>query len=146
MFSKSFTVLWPFTRAVRCFYGIKNEKVHHGLINYIDAKAKCRPLKKNWPPKELCGRCLAEFIDWTYSQCVFSTQFCELLPLLSSWTLPPPPFSLCEYDCRRRTGFFITSANSCKKDYTWARTFKCLWGAQTKHIGMKRIGMKPIAT
>ncbi len=29
----------------------------HGLINYIDTKAKCRNLK-NWPVKGLRGRCL----------------------------------------------------------------------------------------
>jgi hypothetical protein len=29
----------------------------HGLINYIDTKAKCRNLK-NVPVKRLCGRCL----------------------------------------------------------------------------------------
>ncbi len=29
----------------------------HGLINYIDTKAKCCNLK-NWPVKGLCGRCL----------------------------------------------------------------------------------------
>jgi len=29
----------------------------HGLINYIDIKAKCHNLK-NWPVKGLCGRCL----------------------------------------------------------------------------------------
>ncbi len=29
----------------------------HGLMNYIDTKAKCRNLK-NWPVKGLCGRCL----------------------------------------------------------------------------------------
>ncbi len=33
---------------------------NHGLLNYIDTKAKCRHLK-NWPVKALCGRCLSEF-------------------------------------------------------------------------------------
>jgi hypothetical protein len=43
----------------------------HGLINYIDTKAKCRLY---W--------CLIEFIDWRQSvMLVFSLQLCELLPL-----------------------------------------------------------------
>ncbi len=34
------------------------KRFQHGLINYIDTKAKCRNLK-NWPVKGLlCGRCL----------------------------------------------------------------------------------------
>ncbi len=40
----------------------------HGLINYIDIKAKCRHLKKSWPVKGLCGSCLSKFIDWRFSQ------------------------------------------------------------------------------
>ncbi len=40
----------------------------HGLINCIDTKAKCRHRKRNCLVKELCGRCLLEFIDWRYSQ------------------------------------------------------------------------------
>jgi hypothetical protein len=36
----------------------------HGLINYIDNKAKCRHLKKLTYKEGLCGRCLSEFIDW----------------------------------------------------------------------------------
>jgi hypothetical protein len=43
------------------------ESIMHGLINYIDAIAKCRHLK-NGPVKWLCGSCLSEFIDWRYSQ------------------------------------------------------------------------------
>jgi hypothetical protein len=37
------------------------QDVLHGLINYIDTKAKCRNLK-NLPAKGLCGRCLSEFM------------------------------------------------------------------------------------
>jgi hypothetical protein len=33
-------------------------RTDHGLINYIDTKAKCR-LKKNLPVKGLSGRCLS---------------------------------------------------------------------------------------
>jgi hypothetical protein len=40
--------------------------INHGLINYIDTKAKCH--LKNWPVKGFCGRCLSEFIDWRYSK------------------------------------------------------------------------------
>ncbi len=36
----------------------------HGLINYMDTKAKCRHLKKLTSIR----RCLSEFIDWKYSQ------------------------------------------------------------------------------
>ncbi len=54
----------------------------HGLINYIDTKAKCRHLKYG-PVQELRGRCLSEFIDWRYSQSCwyFPIQLCKLLPL-----------------------------------------------------------------
>jgi hypothetical protein len=33
-------------------------RVHHGLTNYIETKAKCRH-QKNLPLKGLCGRCLS---------------------------------------------------------------------------------------
>jgi hypothetical protein len=36
---------------------------YHGLVNYIDTKAKFRHLKKS-KKEGLCGRCLSEFIDW----------------------------------------------------------------------------------
>ncbi len=39
----------------------------HGLINYIDTKAKCRHLKY-WPVKGLFGKCLSKLIDWRYIQ------------------------------------------------------------------------------
>ncbi len=35
-----------------------SENSTHGLINYIDTKAKCSHLKI-WPVKGLCGRCLS---------------------------------------------------------------------------------------
>jgi hypothetical protein len=74
----------------------------HGLINYIDTKAKCRHLKK-W----ICKGTLRQMFIRVYGleiqsiMLVFSTQLCELLPLqlLSGSTLPlstPPPSSLCE--------------------------------------------------
>jgi hypothetical protein len=72
---------------------------HHGLINYIDTKAKCRYLKK-WSVKGLCGRCLSEFIDWRYSQSCwyFRPSFvnCCPSPLLSGSfnTSPLSPFSM----------------------------------------------------
>jgi hypothetical protein len=62
----------------------------HGLINYIDAKAKCRHLKKF-----TCGRCLSVFIDRKrYSQSCwnFRPSFVNCSPsnLLSGSTLAPP--------------------------------------------------------
>jgi hypothetical protein len=42
---------------VRCKKGMT-----HGLLNYIDTKAKCRHIKK-FTCKGLCSRCLSEFID-----------------------------------------------------------------------------------
>jgi hypothetical protein len=39
-----------------------DEHGNHGLINYMDTKAKCRHLK-NLTVKGLCGWCLSEFID-----------------------------------------------------------------------------------
>jgi hypothetical protein len=39
----------------------------HGLINYIDTKAKMSLSKKS-DLKGPCGRGLPEFIDWRYSQ------------------------------------------------------------------------------
>ncbi len=55
----------------------------HGLINYIDTKAKCRH------PKILTckGRCLSEFIDWRQGQ-----SFSFFRPAL--WTVAPLTFSL----------------------------------------------------
>ncbi len=50
-----------------------NDTSDHGLIHYIDTKAKCRHLKK-LPVKGLCGRCL-------------------------SVRYPPPPFTHCIRTC-----------------------------------------------
>ncbi len=51
----------------------------HGLLNYIDTKAKCRHLKKL-----TCKEALRQVIINFYIQSVmlvFSSQLCELLPL-----------------------------------------------------------------
>jgi hypothetical protein len=61
---------------------------HHGLINYIDTKAKCS-LLKNLPVKGLCGRCLSEFIDWRYSQSCWYNIYDPAL-----WTIAPLTLSL----------------------------------------------------
>jgi len=45
----------------------KGHSVDHGLINYIDTKAKCHHLKE-LTCKVLCGRCVSEFIDRRYTQ------------------------------------------------------------------------------
>jgi hypothetical protein len=70
----------------------------HGLIYYINNKAKCRHLK-NLPIKGLCGRCLSEIIDWRYDQSYFyfrpSFVNCCPSPLLSGSTLPPFLFPVC---------------------------------------------------
>jgi hypothetical protein len=76
------------------------QATHHGLINYIDTKAKCRHLNKI-PVKGLRGRCLSEFIDWRYSQSCwyFRPGSWTVAPLTFSLVktlLPLPPPSLCE--------------------------------------------------
>ncbi len=59
----------PSLQPVQCTYISTMYCVHHGLINYIDTKAKCRHLKMLickgtlWPV-----RWLSEFIEWRYSQ------------------------------------------------------------------------------
>ncbi len=45
---------WSSEMNLRGIFGWK-----HGLIKYINNKAKCRHLKKNWPAEGLCGRCLS---------------------------------------------------------------------------------------
>ncbi len=67
----------------------------HGLIYFIDTKAKCRHLK-NWPVKGLCSRCLLEFIDLRCRhscRSYFRPSFvnCCFHPLLSGSTLGPSP-------------------------------------------------------
>ncbi len=68
---------------------------NHGLINYIDTKAKCRHRKKLTCVKVLCGRCLSEFVDWRYSQSCWyfrpNSVNCCSSHLLSGSTLPSPP-------------------------------------------------------
>ncbi len=80
-----FWLLWCSTQAY---------DLDHGLLNYIDTKAKCRHLK-NGPVKGVCSRCLSEFIDWRYSRSCwyFRPSFvnCCTYNLLSGSTLPPPP-------------------------------------------------------
>ncbi len=59
---------------------------YHGLINYIETKAKCRH-PKNWHVKGLCGSCLSEFIDgdtvsqslceYVYSIHVYTNTLCK---------------------------------------------------------------------
>ncbi len=72
--------------------------LYHGLVNYIDTKAKCHH-PKNGPVKgfapvliRVCRREIQSVM------LVFFTQLCKLLPLKPSlWfnSLPPPP-SLCQ--------------------------------------------------
>jgi hypothetical protein len=56
----------------------------HGLVNYIDIKAKRRHLKE-LTCKGTSSRCLSVFIDCRLEiqsvMWVFPTQLCELLPL-----------------------------------------------------------------
>ncbi len=63
----------------------------HGLINYIDTKAKCHHLK-NKSVEGLCGRCLSEFIDWRYSQSCW--YFLPTVALLTFSLVQHPPLSL----------------------------------------------------
>ncbi len=70
--------------------------LHHGLMNFIDTKAKCRHLKKL-----TCNGTLRQVFIRVYRleiqsvMLIFSIQLCKLLPLYSSlWfnstTLPLP--------------------------------------------------------
>ncbi len=74
---------------------------YSGLINFIGIKAKCCHLK-NWPLKEVLGRCLSELIDWRYSQAcwivgIFDRALYTVAPLsLSLVQLSPSSTSLCE--------------------------------------------------
>ncbi len=70
------------------------------IINYVYRRqSKMSQSKKKLQVKGLCGRCLSEFIDWSYSQSCW--YFWPLLlnccpsNLLSGSTLPPP--SMCEW-------------------------------------------------
>ncbi len=78
--------------------------VGHGLINYIDTKAKCRHLKKF-----TCGQmCIRVYrLERQSVMLVFSTQLCELLycpsNLLSVQLSPPlPPFPVSKYSIYRQ--------------------------------------------
>jgi hypothetical protein len=67
----------------------------HGLINYIDTKAKCRHQKMTY--KGTCGMCLPKFIDWRYSQSCwyfYPALWTVAPPTFSLVQLPPPPFPL----------------------------------------------------
>ncbi len=55
----------------------------HGLINYVDTKAKCH--LENLPVRGYCGRCLSEFKDWI-------TEIQSVMFLPSLWFNSPPPF------------------------------------------------------
>ncbi len=71
--------------------------VTHGLINYIDTKAKCRRLRK----LTCIGTLRQVFVrvytvDWRYSQscwyCIFDPALWTVATnLLSGWTIPPTP-------------------------------------------------------
>ncbi len=75
-------------------------RLHHGRINYLDAKAKCRHLKT----LTCWGIFLWQVFIRVYRleiqsvMLVFSTQFCELLPLSPSlwFNSTSLPSSLCE--------------------------------------------------
>jgi hypothetical protein len=60
--------------------------------------------KKNWPVKEIHGRCLSEFIDWRKNQSwwYFRPSFVNCCPsnLLSG--SPPPPFPVSKYSIYRQ--------------------------------------------
>ncbi len=79
----------PCVSWVWLLFWIRTVPLHHGLVNYMDTKAKCRH-PKNWPVKGLCGRCSSEFIDWRYSQpCWYISD-----PVL--WTVATLTFSLAQ--------------------------------------------------
>ncbi len=89
---------------------ISASQKQHGLINYIDTKAKCLPSKKNWPVKGLSGRFLSEFIDWRYSQSwYFRLSFVNCSTPLLSGSTPPPPLP-------------------CAKKYTVYTRIQRVWG------------------
>ncbi len=72
----------------------------HGLINYIDTKAKCHHPKNLTCKTGLCGRCLSEFIDWRFSQSCwyFRPSFVNCCPSnLLSRSIPPPPSCVSKY-------------------------------------------------
>jgi hypothetical protein len=50
---------------------------------------------KTSKPKCHLNLCLIEFIDWRYSQSLFSTS-CKLAPLYLLSNSPPPPSYMCE--------------------------------------------------
>ncbi len=75
-----FTVEWHIDAPI--FHHCRVVICIHGLINYVDTKAKCRH-PKTLSVKGLCGRCLYEFIDWRYSQsCWYFDPFSLLLNVL----------------------------------------------------------------
>ncbi len=80
-----------------CQQAVMGDTPEHGLINFIDTKAKGRHLKKYWPVKGLCGRCLYIRLEIQSVLLVFSTQLCVQYCCPSSSLLsgspPPPPVS-----------------------------------------------------
>ncbi len=93
--------LWLFSPCCRfylgVFFAVHKEQylfiVHHGLINYIDTKAKCRHLKNLTCKRTLRQVFIRDYRLELYSiMLVFSTHLCELpSPFLSGSTLPPSP-------------------------------------------------------
>ena len=57
LIQKCFVILLLYKSEIYIFYFQWYGESQHGLINYIDTKAKCCNLKK-WLVKGLCGRCL----------------------------------------------------------------------------------------
>ncbi len=101
-----------------------SDEAGHGLVNYIDSKAKFRHLK-NWPVKGL----RQVLIDWRYSQSYwyFRPSFVNCCPfnILSGSTLPPIPFlekvycTVNTYTICKGGGVYrvlgISQVNTCRK-------------------------------
>ncbi len=69
------------------------EAQYHGLINYMDIKARCRHLKELTCKKALPPVFIRDYrLEIQAVMLVFSTQFCELLPRPSSLWFNSPPF------------------------------------------------------
>ncbi len=85
-------------RILCCSYRLEENTLYscnHGLIKYIDTKAKCRHLK-TWHVMDFAA---GVYQNLQSVMLISSTQLCELLPLLPSlrWDLPPFPPYLCKY-------------------------------------------------
>ena len=85
-------------------FGVTSRQQHRdGLINYIDTTAKCRHLKI----LTFKGTFRQVFIrvyrlEIQSVMLVFSTQLCELLPLLPSLWFNCPPFPVSKYSIYRQ--------------------------------------------